>query len=251
MFDKTHLIDDYTLSRNIAMFGLKFTTFKKLLTAAGYPDGGGFFYHHYIINEENKMAEMMQRLIDWRVKGLKDFAAIYPAEPWDMATKVPGMMSVPSLEWLHNMAANMDSIVEIGSFMGRSTYALCSGCKGKVYAVDPFTNPANLGGMGHNTLPDFQKHVGHFNNLTIVKGTSDAAALSEAIPAQVEAVFIDGDHSREALTNDLRLWGGRATKMICGHDYNDPTCPDVKPTIDEIFGDKVNVGPGTIWWIDK
>jgi predicted O-methyltransferase YrrM len=44
------------------------------------------------------------------------------------------------LQWLFNTAKNMNSIVEIGSFLGRSTVALLSGINptGKVYAIDIF-----------------------------------------------------------------------------------------------------------------
>ena len=40
------------------------------------------------------------------------------------------------LEWLYKAAKRMKSIVEIGSWQGRSTYVLLSGCQGPVMAVD-------------------------------------------------------------------------------------------------------------------
>lgn len=42
---REHLIDDYLLSRNVARFGLKFTTVRALLNAL--QDRGEYFYHEY------------------------------------------------------------------------------------------------------------------------------------------------------------------------------------------------------------
>ena len=252
MFDKTHLIDDYALSRNIAKYGLKFVTLRKVLTEAGFAEGGGFFYHHYLISEEDKRGEMMQRLLDWRVKGLKDFSEIFPAGAIDESAKIQGMMSIPELEWLFTAAQGMASILEIGSFMGRSTHALCSACPGKVYAVDPFNYGHLMPGSPQDTFEAFMRNVGHFKNLSVVKGTSEAAAQHEAIPAQVEMTFIDAIHTKEAVLQDLSLWEPRTTKVICGHDYGTPTEPGVKLAVDEYFGqDRVLRGAGTIWWVKK
>ena len=52
--------------------------------------------------------------------------------------RITGFMSEPELTQLYKWACECESIVEIGSWRGRSTHALLSGCKGKVYAVDHF-----------------------------------------------------------------------------------------------------------------
>ena len=60
------------------------------------------------------------------------------------AQEIRGWMELEELLWLNQTAKNMDSIVELGCFCGRSTYALLSGCmehnaghpNGTVYAVD-------------------------------------------------------------------------------------------------------------------
>jgi len=48
-----HLIDDYMLSRNIARFGLKFTTMFEL--ADKLKDRGAYFYHQYCCTRDQKM----------------------------------------------------------------------------------------------------------------------------------------------------------------------------------------------------
>lgn len=61
---RDHLIDDYTLSRNIARFGLKATTLCDICERLGYrtPDGKGvnpFLWHKYTLTEEQKLQEML------------------------------------------------------------------------------------------------------------------------------------------------------------------------------------------------
>ena len=46
-----HLIDDYTLSRNIARYGLKFTTFQEISEKLG---ASGGFWHIYMKSNEDK-----------------------------------------------------------------------------------------------------------------------------------------------------------------------------------------------------
>ena len=62
-----HLIDDYSLSRNIARFGLKFTTLIDLCKTAGFttPDGRGFnpfLWHIYASPTEEKLRRMLMIL---------------------------------------------------------------------------------------------------------------------------------------------------------------------------------------------
>lgn len=252
MFDKTHLVDDYTLSRNIARFGLKFVKMRDQFEKAGYAGGGGFFYHHYLINEDEKAGAMMQLLIDWKVKGITDLKDLFPTSPVEASAKIPGMMLITELEWLAGAAARMKTIVEIGSYLGRSTHALCSAAsEGKVYAVDPHTFGHLMPGVPQDTFATFMQNVGHFNNLVVVRATSEqAAARPDIIPEKVEMTFIDGLHTKPEVRKDLELWAPRTTKLICGHDYGCPTEPGVKEAVDEYFGADAHQGAGTLWYVD-
>jgi hypothetical protein len=58
----SHLIDDYTLSRNIARFGLKFTTLIRMCESVGMPHGNFFLWHKYTIPNHQKIQEMLQIL---------------------------------------------------------------------------------------------------------------------------------------------------------------------------------------------
>ena len=60
---KEHLIDDYTLSRNIARFGLKFTTVMEI--QAKNNDPGNYFWHQYVLNHAEKVKQMKEILNQW------------------------------------------------------------------------------------------------------------------------------------------------------------------------------------------
>ena len=60
-----HLIDDYTLSRNIARYGLKFTTVSETLRNYGVPEP--HYYHHYLVPPEAKAIDMRKILKAWGI----------------------------------------------------------------------------------------------------------------------------------------------------------------------------------------
>lgn len=59
-----HLIDDYTLSRNIAKYGLKFKTLIELFRDLGQPDFN-YTWHQYTLSLEQKYYEMRFVLYKW------------------------------------------------------------------------------------------------------------------------------------------------------------------------------------------
>jgi hypothetical protein len=164
---------------------------------------------------------------------------------------IKGYMDLEELEWLCQTAQEMESIIEIGSWYGRSTFALCSGCKGTVYAVDHFKglpedprqeSGSDVYGIFRNNMKDFK------NLVTMSCDSYGASVLFDKISrngGQVDMVFIDGSHLRFDVEQDLRLWVPRATKLVCGHDY---TIPGVQVAVNTFFSESgLTFGPGSIW----
>ena len=248
----SHLIDDYILSRNISKYGLKYANIRDVL-AKNYKEGGGFFWHHYLFPIDKKIEEMHGVMDKWQVAGLmrEMYRASGLKNPAVEAASIEGWMAPQELRWLHKQAQGMDSIVEIGSYKGRSTYVLLSGCKGQVYAVDPFNEGQIIHESlaGKDTYDDFMKNVGHFPNLHAHRMTSEEAA-ADGLPSQVDMVFIDGNHDYLEVLKDLRLWVPRARRLVCGHDLDDPKYPGVRQALAEFYDIKqVNRGPGSLWWV--
>jgi hypothetical protein len=65
VMDTGHLIDDYTLSRNIARYGLKFESMFDLKARIG--DSGDYLWHIYTETEEEKQRQMREVLTNWKV----------------------------------------------------------------------------------------------------------------------------------------------------------------------------------------
>lgn len=99
------------------------------------------------------------------------------------------------------------TIVEIGSFKGKSTIclgkALVQKKQCKIYAIDPHDSNSHC-----STFADFQTNIK--NNrlekvvIPLVKTSQEAA--HEFNDQSLDMIFIDGDHSYEAVKQDIELW---------------------------------------------
>jgi len=144
------------------------------------------------------------------------------------ASPIEGWMDIDELEWLCDTSQKMDTVLEIGSWQGRSTIALLRGCKGIVFAVDPW--------RGNNlSYKEFVYNTAEFIHLVIIKMPSLKAATIFTAP--VDMVFIDGNHTYECVKSDIEAWLPLTKKIICGHDYGDLLAPGVKQAVDEKFDD--------------
>lgn len=216
IISREHLIDDYVLSRNIAKYGFKFTTVIKLIENLGCQ--GDYFWHQYTINSEEKVLGMINTLSSW---GVSDYV-----DP-----KIDGFLSLGEMLWLYYTAKDMNSIVEIGSWKGKSAHALLSSCKGEVYLVDNFNGSIDEIDSYHQNLKkndiesELKKNISNFNNAHILKMNSvDASKKFE--DKSVDMVFIDGSHDYQSVYNDINAWLPKCRKMICGHDYDRNTVSD-------------------------
>ena len=175
------------------------------------------------------------------------------AEPWPVYPgycNITGMMSEEELRWLYQTAKAMSSVVEIGSWQGRSTHALLSGCKGTVCAVDHW-DPEYIGipGLSEKIIEDnwraFNDNLKNFTNLQIMKMPS-LKAVEAFQDKSVDMVFIDGDHAYGSAMADIKAWIHKAVKMVAGHDYESKQHPGVVQAVDELFGPVGHVD--TIWF---
>jgi predicted O-methyltransferase YrrM len=144
-------------------------------------------------------------------------------------------MSEEELEWLFLTAKEMESIVEIGCWLGKSTRALLSGCPGTVYAVDHFLGSPSERDAAHHPAKtqdicaDFLRNVGHFPNLKLLKMDS-MEAVKQFEPKSIDMVFIDGSHDYKDFNADFNGWLPICRKLICGHDQ---TYAGVKRVLNE------------------
>ena len=164
---------------------------------------------------------------------------------------IPGWMQDIELYWLEEQAKFYDTIVEIGSWKGRSSYALASNCEGKVYCVDHYqggySDTYSVNG-DEKAKKEFLKHMRPFlksGKATLLEMTSEEAAAK--CDGRVDMVFIDGAHDYASVKKDIMAWLPNTRLLMCGHDYD---VEDVKKAVDEIFGKAVVKGFGNIWCVE-
>lgn len=171
------------------------------------------------------------------------------------ALAVPGM-GLPEVElrFLAEQAGKHYAIAEIGSWMGRSTRALADNTPGTVVAVDTW---AGTPGDAHmQTLAgkpadwvfgEFMRNTADLANLTACHMHSLDAAVYFA-DRRFDIIFIDADHSYEAVKADILAWrellapGG----LLCGHDFGPGQKPGVNQAVGELYPNAY-IGAGSIW----
>lgn len=155
--------------------------------------------------------------------------------PFYVDSGIPGWMSCVELQWLYATAAHMDTIVEVGSWAGRSTHALLTACKGQVTAVDNWDQEVMKGwGDAAVARKMFIEKLGKIPHLRILEMPSlEAAKLFEDL--SVDMVFLDGTHVYEPFRDDIVAWLPKTKKIICGHDFNNGH-PGVEKAVVQIFG---------------
>ncbi len=168
---------------------------------------------------------------------------------------IKGWFSYPEQLFLYQTGKMMDSFIELGSWKGKSTHALCSSGCPKVIAIDhwkgsEFEPEAHAEAKSGSVFEDFKKNVSHFENLTIVNADiNDAVKNFE--DKSVDAIFIDAGHTYEEVKNDIRKWKNKARILLCGHDYVSGW-PGVKQAVDEELGGPDEIHD-SIWvkWLNK
>jgi len=140
------------------------------------------------------------------------------------------------------------SVLEIGSYLGASTAFLGFAAlhrDGTVHALDPWTNDA-MGAEGQrDTWAEFRRNTEPFDFfITPHQGYSaDVHAREPRIACDM--LFIDGDHSYDAVCTDLRLWlpslnsGG----VLAMHDIDSE---GVKRAFDDVVGEANLTSPAQV-----
>jgi len=141
------------------------------------------------------------------------------------SNKIVGWMNDKELMYLYVAARSAKSIVEVGSWKGRSAHALASGCRGTVYCVDHFRGSPNELQTAHREAADtdiseiFQENMKDFKNVEVMKMRSNRAA-EQFEDNSIDMIFIDGTHTKPAVLTDLRSWYPKLRKggLMTGHD---------------------------------
>jgi predicted O-methyltransferase YrrM len=140
----------------------------------------------------------------------------------EFTSNMRGWLKPAEGELLYNLAKNctgQGAIVEIGSWVGKSTIWLAAGSQAgsqlPVFAIDPHTgSTVHLEQTDADTLGELQgnlERAGVRDLVTPIVKTSEDAAQSFDQP--IELLFIDGVHFYEYVKLDCELW---LPKLIAG-----------------------------------
>lgn len=163
-------------------------------------------------------------------------------------SNIRGWMATDELEWLYQEAKKYETIHEVGSWMGKSTHALCSGCEGSVTAIDTFEGSVGESyheALGGDVFEQFTQNMAGFSNLKTWK--TDSLSAAGAVES-TDMVFIDAAHDYESVRADIAAWYPKTKRLICGHDYSDSWI-GVKNAVNSMFRRVERVG--TIWYVRK
>lgn len=170
------------------------------------------------------------------------------------ALEIEGWMEPVELEWLYETARSLPddaAVVEVGSWKGRSTVAICEGLApgSRLWAVDTFKGDPDvweaIGPTHVDVLPEFGRNTaGHPCLSTVVATSIEAAAGFER--ASLDWVFIDADHSYYAVLADILAWAPKVKPggLTSGHDFPHP---GVSRAVQCAFGTTAR-GPAGIWY---
>lgn len=149
---------------------------------------------------------------------------------------IPGYMSTEdlmSIEALASCVPEAGTVVEVGSYFGRSAWAWAHSVRPavKVYCIDPW--PGIKGDEVPSTkkkeaaLEEFQDNVKDCPNIIPIKGYSPEMPWDRNL--RPDLVFIDGNHFSPYVDNDLAFWAAQLNShgILCGHDFNPLRWPDV------------------------
>jgi predicted O-methyltransferase YrrM len=184
------------------------------------------------------------------------------------AEAITGWMSPAELTWLATRALSARTIIEIGSFCGRSTRALADHCPGVVYAIDPWEGYSN----DDDSQAKWILEQGPGSWIAIVeafnRNLADHIASGRVVPVRLRAfdayptfsakqafkadlVFIDGDHRYDSCRQDILRYRDLVTPggILAGHDYRKKDWPGVTRAVDELVGQVHRCE--SIWWVTR
>lgn len=178
------------------------------------------------------------------------------------ACKIDGWMKSAELAWLARAASSCDTVVEVGSWKGRSTKALAKTSKGVVYAVDHWKGSSQpedatasqaeregADAIYRTFASNLAREISERHVVPIRAESGEAVVALQRKIRFCDMLFIDADHGYESVKRDIKLWSPlvRSGGLLCGHDYH-PTWPGVVKAVDEMVPSRSLMMGGTIWF---
>lgn len=184
------------------------------------------------------------------------------------AIQCDGYMANEELEWLAKQATKHSTIIEVGSWHGKSSRAIADNmhANSTLYCVDHWRGSeverdnnhisANWDSGDHAYLEYCDNMFDHIQSGKVQPvrlSSKNAANLLHKKGIKADMIFIDAGHTYEEVKEDILHWlpvlkeGG----TICGHDcfHVNNVWPGVGQAVFELFGSQVKQAPNTSIWV--
>jgi predicted O-methyltransferase YrrM len=133
------------------------------------------------------------------------------------------------LQWAAAQASTGGTIVEVGSYHGKSAVNLAYAIRKRgraagIYCVDTWMNTTIEHAPNLDVFQHFLDNTAAYRDLiTPLRGRSEDVSR-EWEGGAIDVIFIDGDHSFEGVTTDIRSWVPRVKSggLILFHDSDLP-----------------------------
>ncbi len=137
---------------------------------------------------------------------------------------------VLSLAALTRPLNNQPVIVNIGACFGTSALALLEAKpEAVIFSIDVAECPLE------------REHIQQagLDTTRVIRVLGRSQEIGLYWPQPVDMVFVDGQHDRQAVVDDIHAWRRHVKPggIIAFHDYGAPICPEVKPAVDSVMGD--------------
>jgi predicted O-methyltransferase YrrM len=172
------------------------------------------------------------------------------------ALPIEGWMKTSELEWLAQQASQNRRIVEVGSWMGRSTTSMADNMEGGViFAVDTWRGSEEHESYLKDKPVDFvyetfranlKRHIDSGRVCPVRLPSLEAARVFRALGCPgFDMVFIDAAHDYENVKADIQAWKPlvRPGGLLCGHDWGHPP---IVQAVRELLGKPKS--SSTIWY---
>ena len=159
---------------------------------------------------------MIDNGIQRRLNMLTIFARYYSERVFgihypERANQIFAFLTPYEKQALYRLARSLPphaQLVEIGSYLGGSSCCLAAGIAGKdsiLHCVDTFMSDHITGEDRQDTYTQFKENIAPYQQAIQVHRGLSSDVFTEFIQP-LDLLFIDGDHSWEGVTTDLRLY---------------------------------------------
>lgn len=152
---------------------------------------------------------------------------------------------------------------EVGVLRGEFSDVIMSSWSGKLLMIDRwafavgYQDIANVSDSQHKGHKEAAEAVAARHGRGVIMHMASREAAAAVGGGSIDAVYIDADHSKASVLEDLALWlpKVRSGGVIAGHDYLDGVLPEgvfgVKSAVLEFFGREPDVVTSEAWpsWI--